>query len=296
MARSGVTLRTQQDKVLVFLSEDSNFEDLLARLRSKLREGLAPSRRAEVLVDVGRRVLSEAELASLERTIKEDRRLTLASVVDSIDMASRPDWWPSFPQETDEPPDAELVPDGSGSAGTNDGSVTRIPIVDFRGVPAHEDVTVDGSEDEGRETPNRDSPSREGSSRQGSSREESGASANAYLFKSTLRSGQEIAFGGDVVILGDVNSGAKVVAGGDVVVIGSLRGVVHAGAGGNKDAKVTALDMHPTQLRIAGVIARPPEGERQVPRGPEQARISDGTVVLERLRRFSRTREGGKME
>jgi septum site-determining protein MinC len=66
----------------------------------------------------------------------------------------------------------------------------------------------------------------------------------------TLRSGVRVEYAGNVVVLGDVNPGAEVIASGSVIVWGRLRGVVHAGAQGNKDVVVCALDLSPTQLRL----------------------------------------------
>ncbi|MEW6228235.1 MAG: septum site-determining protein MinC, partial [Bacillota bacterium] len=77
------------------------------------------------------------------------------------------------------------------------------------------------------------------------------ASSETLLVRRTLRSGQRVAFAGNVVVLGDVNAGAEVAAGGDIVVVGALRGVAHAGTPDNKRAIVVALRLTPTQLRIA---------------------------------------------
>jgi septum site-determining protein MinC len=96
----------------------------------------------------------------------------------------------------------------------------------------------------------------------------------------TLRSGQQLRHPGSIAVIGDVNPGAEVVAGGDIVVWGKLRGIVHAGAMGNESAVVCALDLAPTQLRIAQYIARSPEGRRRKPT-PEVARVRDGKIVAE---------------
>jgi septum site-determining protein MinC len=81
------------------------------------------------------------------------------------------------------------------------------------------------------------------------------------------------------VVIGDVNPGSEIIAGGNVVVWGRLRGVVHAGAKGDSAAVVCALDLSPTQLRIADQIAVSPE-RRGGPR-PETARIREGRLVAE---------------
>jgi septum site-determining protein MinC len=79
---------------------------------------------------------------------------------------------------------------------------------------------------------------------------------SAVLYhRGTLRGGQSLANVGHIVIVGDVNPGAELVAGGDIVVFGALRGVAHAGAQGDRSARVYALILEPTQLRIATTIA-----------------------------------------
>jgi len=104
---------------------------------------------------------------------------------------------------------------------------------------------------------------------------------NTILVQRTLRSGQSIRYGGNVVILGDVNPGAEVTATGNVIVMGALRGVVHAGASGDEKAVVMAFRLQPTQLRIANHITRPPDNEKVDPGLPELARIRDGVVTIE---------------
>jgi len=101
----------------------------------------------------------------------------------------------------------------------------------------------------------------------------------AVLVHRTLRSGFSLHYDGHVVIIGDVNPGAEIIASGDVIVWGRLRGMVHAGAGGNDGAIVCALDLAPTQLRIAGQIAITPQRRGKAP--PEMAQIKNGQVIAE---------------
>lgn len=103
------------------------------------------------------------------------------------------------------------------------------------------------------------------------------------LHKGTLRSGMRIAHDGNVVVVGDVNPGAEIAASGDIIIMGSLRGLAHAGAGGNKEVSVVAFRLEPTQLRIADLIGRPPEGESPGGDRPEVARMKDGMIVVESL-------------
>jgi len=102
---------------------------------------------------------------------------------------------------------------------------------------------------------------------------------SAVFVQRTLRSGYSIQNKGHVVVIGDVNPGAEIIAGGNVIVWGRLRGMVHAGAEGNEQAVVCALDLSPTQLRIAGQIATTPQ-QKGKPQ-PEVARLQEGQVVAE---------------
>lgn len=101
----------------------------------------------------------------------------------------------------------------------------------------------------------------------------------AVLLQRTLRSGHSVRHPGHVIIIGDVNPGAEIIAGGHVVVWGRLRGMVHAGAAGEESAMVCALDLAPTQLRIAGHITVSPS-RRGKPK-PERAFIRDDQLIAE---------------
>lgn len=100
------------------------------------------------------------------------------------------------------------------------------------------------------------------------------------MIRRTLRSGRTVHSQGHVVVYGDVNPGAEIIAAGDVIIWGRLRGNVHAGANGDTSAIVCALDMIPTQLRIAGYITVSPAEKRRKPR-PEIALIRDDQIVVE---------------
>ena len=100
------------------------------------------------------------------------------------------------------------------------------------------------------------------------------------MFRRTLRSGRTIHSGGHVVIYGDVNPGAKVIAVGDIVVWGKLRGYAHAGFNGDESAIVCALDMSPSQLRIAShLVTSPPGKRRRIV--PEVAMVRDSQIIVE---------------
>ncbi|MGC9349331.1 MAG: septum site-determining protein MinC [Anaerolineae bacterium] len=96
----------------------------------------------------------------------------------------------------------------------------------------------------------------------------------------TLRSGQSIRYPGHVTLIGDVNPGAEIIAGGNIIVWGAIRGVAHAGAFGDENAIICALDLRPAQIRISGFIGRPPEGRRKMSE-PEVARVEDNHIIAE---------------
>ena len=101
-------------------------------------------------------------------------------------------------------------------------------------------------------------------------------------------------------MIGDINPGAEVSSEGDVLVWGRLRGVVHAGSAGNTRAIVAALDLEPTQLRIAHVMTVGPDPRpgqpgkwfwrRSANKRPEIARIVNEEIALEE---WDATRPGG---
>lgn len=98
---------------------------------------------------------------------------------------------------------------------------------------------------------------------------------NARFHKGNLRSGQSVDSETSVIIIGDVNPGASVVSNGNIIILGSLKGTAFAGAMGNKNAFVLALDMNPMQIRIAETIARSPDTkEEHGPSGLKDPKIA----------------------
>lgn len=96
----------------------------------------------------------------------------------------------------------------------------------------------------------------------------------------TLRGGQALQHVGNIVLIGDVNPGAELVASGDIVVFGALRGVAHAGAQGDASARVHAIELAATQLRIATFIAADAGDRRQTPIYPETACVQNDRIVI----------------
>lgn len=70
----------------------------------------------------------------------------------------------------------------------------------------------------------------------------------------TIRSGQELSFDGDVVLLGNLHQGAKLTASKNVFVLGAAEGVIHAGYPDDNEAIIAGNLSAATQLRISDVI------------------------------------------
>jgi septum site-determining protein MinC len=107
---------------------------------------------------------------------------------------------------------------------------------------------------------------------------------SGQFYKGILRSGASLEFETSVIIIGDVNHGARVVSKGNIIVLGSLKGNAFAGATGNTNSFVVALDMNPTQIRIADTIARAPDKPvKQEVKETKIAFLEDGNIYIEPL-------------
>lgn len=100
------------------------------------------------------------------------------------------------------------------------------------------------------------------------------------VLNKTIRGGQEIRTESSVLIFGNVNPGAQIIAGGSVDIRGTCRGNIHAGAFGDETACVVADKLRPMQIRIADIIARPPDNMREAEQA-ERASIKNGYIVFE---------------
>jgi septum site-determining protein MinC len=107
-----------------------------------------------------------------------------------------------------------------------------------------------------------------------------------YL-QTTLRSGGEVRHPGSVIIIGDVNPGSTIVADGSILVWGRLRGIAHAGASGDRNGQIMALQMEPTQLRIADQVARAP-AKAPTQFYPEVAYIGFDGIRITRASEFAK--------
>ena len=119
--------------------------------------------------------------------------------------------------------------------------------------------------------------------------------AEPLYLQTTLRGGVEIRHPGTIVVMGDVNPGSSLVAEGDILVWGRLRGMAHAGSGGDRSRCIMALQMHPTQLRLAELVARAPDGPTE-DYLPEVAYVGDNGIRIAQAQAFARQHFNATLE
>lgn len=107
-----------------------------------------------------------------------------------------------------------------------------------------------------------------------------------------VRSGQTLVHEGSLLFLGDINPGGSIICHGDVYIMGSLRGMAHAGSEGNEQAIIAASHMQPMQLRISGVISRPPDEWGIDEAFMEFAYLTEGKMELNKLSYLKKIRPG----
>ncbi|MCD8323808.1 MAG: septum site-determining protein MinC [Clostridiales bacterium] len=88
---------------------------------------------------------------------------------------------------------------------------------------------------------------------------ESIAGKEGEFYRGSLRSGQVLENVSSIVIVGDVERGARIISQGNIIVLGNLQGNAYAGAAGNANCFVAALEMNPEQLTIGSVTVKIPE-------------------------------------
>lgn len=113
---------------------------------------------------------------------------------------------------------------------------------------------------------------------------------NCQVIMGNLRSGSNVESQGSVMVIGDVKPGASVTAGGCVFVLGALQGNADAGAYGDPNAFIFAMDMDPIQLRISDAMAIAADTGPKQKKGlfakkdtappPEVALLSEGHIVI----------------
>lgn len=108
------------------------------------------------------------------------------------------------------------------------------------------------------------------------------SNTTGQFYKGNLRSGQVLETETSVIVIGDINPGASVVSKGNIIILGALKGTAFAGASGNPNAFVLALDMNPVQIRIADTIARAPDNPtKEEQKEAKIAFLEEGNIYIE---------------
>ncbi|CAG7655327.1 septum site-determining protein MinC [Paenibacillus allorhizosphaerae] len=110
--------------------------------------------------------------------------------------------------------------------------------------------------------------------------------SSVAIVRGIVRSGQTSSHDGNILFLGDVNPGGTIVSTGSIYIMGSLRGMAHAGVDGDDRAVIAASHLRPTQLRIAGIISRPPDewGTNEAYEAyMEFAYVKDGVMEIDKV-------------
>ncbi len=272
-----VKIKGTREGLTVLLDESSNFHDLLRRLAERIADSNGFLDGSTVSIDVGRRVLQPGQMISLREALAGNN-MVLRRIIAGARLDGAPDG---------DRRGVETVGQQAAQVRFVSRRKKRRKRSHAAGGEAVAEVsatmeTVEEQADaKGKHDGGDDIPVIRYSVTARQLRADIVSEEQTILIQRTIRSGQQVFYPGNVVILGDVNPGGEVVAGGNIIVMGAFRGLAHAGAMGDKKAIVAALRLEPSQLRIAGYITRAPEGDFSTTRQPEIARVQDGVVIIE---------------
>ena len=110
-------------------------------------------------------------------------------------------------------------------------------------------------------------------------------SSRARFYEGAVRAGRVVESDGHLVLVGNVETGGTLIANGNVIVVGSLMGSVQAGCMGNRGAYIIALDMRPTDLRIAHASMKYQENTENMPKfsGIKRAYLTNNDICIEEV-------------
>jgi septum site-determining protein MinC len=262
LAKQRLTLlRGRRDGLEVRVSSD-DLDSGFTKLQARLTERPSFFRGTSAVVDFGSRLPTHDDLARL-RKILDEAGVTLRALAGSDDRlpacASEASLEYQAPRLSASA--RSLVADFAGARNDiaqrrqrGDSSVPRLPFAE----PARPTPTLQLVE----------------------------AGPSTLYHAATLRGGQVLHHSGNIVVVGDVNPGAELVACGDVLVFGRLAGIAHAGAQGDESARILAVELRATQLRIATFIAANSDVAHAESGVPEVAFARDGRIVIVTLDRL----------
>ena len=105
------------------------------------------------------------------------------------------------------------------------------------------------------------------------------------FFKGNLGRGDTLESEASMVIIGDVEHGGRVTAKGNIIILGELRGSAFAGAAGNEEAVIVALEMAPLQIRIGDLVMKGSEKGKRLARGPVIACVENHAICTKSLKK-----------
>lgn len=111
------------------------------------------------------------------------------------------------------------------------------------------------------------------------------ASCTGQFYRGNLSQGDTLESESSIVIIGDVLNGARVIAKGNIIVLGALKGTVYAGAAGEAGAVIAAMEMAPTQLRIADYVGKTQAKSKRLGRGPMLACIENDSICTKPMKK-----------
>jgi septum site-determining protein MinC len=202
-----ISIKGISDGLLIALSPTEEWQSIANELAARLDEKLDFFMGAKVTIDAGERPIPKYELTSL-KALLERRGLKLLIVQSSSQTTL--DSALALDLRTKS---LKIAPASSTEIHQDNGNAQQSDIH----FSEDEDVPINPEEH----------------------------GTQGVMIKRTLRSGRTIHSRGHVVVYGDVNPGAKIIATGDLIIWGKLRGFAHAGAEGDLEAVICALDMSP---------------------------------------------------
>ncbi len=105
----------------------------------------------------------------------------------------------------------------------------------------------------------------------------------AQFYKGTLRDGETLESASGIIIMGDIHKGAAVIARGSIIVVGTLEGTAYAGANGNENCFIAALQLDAEHLRIADIKHKKSFKQKISLTGKKVAKlvtVSDETLIV----------------
>lgn len=111
------------------------------------------------------------------------------------------------------------------------------------------------------------------------------SSRTGQFYKGNLRNGDVLESEASIVVIGDVEKGARVVAKGNIIILGSLKGTACAGAAGNLNAVVVAIEMAPSQVKISDLTFQKAEKGRLLSRSPMMILVENGRICSEPIKK-----------